>query len=161
MRAALDGGLDRIEWLGPGPEPTYSDRLLLPVGLYDGLVADQFVPYARPQESANKVDVRFVALTDASGNGLLAVGAPLLSVNASPFSTEALESARHPHEVVSDGHVHLNLDRAQRGVAGDNSWGRAPLPDYIIEPDAQSYRFWMRALRPGDDPVVLARRTLP
>lgn len=140
---------------------TYADRLLLPVGLYDGLVADQFVPYARPQESGNKADARFVALTDVSGNGLLAVGEPLLSVNASPFSTEALELAKHPHEVVSDGHVHLNLDRAQRGVAGDNSWGRAPLPDYIIEPDAQSYRFWMKALRPGDDLVALARRTLP
>jgi beta-galactosidase len=161
MRAALDGALDRIQWLGPGPEPTYADRLLLPVGLYDGLIVDQFVPYARPQESGNKAEARFVAVTDASGSGLLSVGAPLLSVNASPFSTEALESAKHPHEVVSDGYVHLNLDRAQRGVAGDNSWGRAPLPDYVIEPDAQSYRFWMKALRPGDDPVALARRTLP
>ncbi len=161
MRTVLDGNFDRIQWFGPGPEPTYSDRLLLPVGLYDGLVVDQFVPYARPQESGNKADARFVALTDASGNGLLAVGAPMLSVNASPFSTEALEPAKHPHEIVADGHVHLNLDRAQRGVAGDNSWGRAPLEDYIVEADPQSYRFWMRALRTGDDPVELARRTLP
>jgi beta-galactosidase len=161
MRTALGGGFDRIQWLGPGPEPTYSDRQLVPVGLYDGLVADQFVPYARPQESGNKVDSRFVALTDGSGNGLLAVGAPLLSVNASPFSTEAIEAARHPHEIESDGHVHLNLDRAQRGLGGDNSWGRKPLNDYIIRADAQGYRFWIRPLRPGDDPVELARRTLP
>ncbi len=161
MRTALDDAFDRIQWFGPGPEDTYSDRRLLPVGLYDGLVADQFVPYSRPQESGNKADARFAALTDASGHGLLAVGAPLLSVNASPFSTEALQTARHPYEVVGDGQVHLNLDRAQRGVAGDNSWGRAPLRDYIIDADAQSYRFWMKALGPGDDPAELARRTLP
>jgi beta-galactosidase len=161
MRTALSGNFDRIQWFGPGPEDTYSDRLLLPVGLYDGLVADQFVPYSRPQESGNKADARFAALTDAAGNGLLAVGAPLLSVNASPFDTGALEAARHPHEVIADGQVHLNIDRAQRGVAGDNSWGRAPLRDYVIDADAQSYQFWMRALRPGDDPAELARRTLP
>ncbi|MBW1874658.1 MAG: hypothetical protein JRI98_04590, partial [Deltaproteobacteria bacterium] len=52
-------------------------------------------------------------------------------------------------------------DRAQRGVAGDNSWGAGPLQDYIIEAEEQSYRFWMRALQAGDDPVELARRTLP
>jgi beta-galactosidase len=161
MRAALDGSFDRVQWHGPGPEPTYSDRKLLPVGLYQGLVAEQFVPYARPQESSNKADVRFVALTDASGKGLLAVGAPLLSANASPFPVEAFEGAKHPYELVADGLVHVNLDRAQRGVAGDNSWGRPPLRDYIIEAEAQGYRFWMRALRAGDDAAELARKTLP
>ena len=161
MRTALAGDFNRVQWFGPGPEPTYSDRKSLPVALYEGAVADQFVPYAVPQESGNKADVRFVALTDPSGNGLLAVGAPLLSVNASPFATKALEAAKHPHEVVADGSVHLNLDGAQRGVGGDNSWGGAPLDAYIIEANEQSYRFWMRALRAGDDSVELARRTLP
>jgi len=161
MRTALDGAFDRIQWFGPGPEPTYSDRRLLPVGLYDGTVADQFVPYARPQESGNKVETRFVALTDGAGNGLLAVGAPLLSVNASPFSAESLETAKHPYELTTDGGVHLNLDLVQRGVAGDNSWGRPPLDAYIIDPVPRSYRYWMKALRSGDDPSDLARRTLP
>jgi beta-galactosidase len=161
MRTTLDGGYDRIQWFGRGPEPTYVDRVLQPVGLYEGAVADQFVPYARPQESGNKTDVRFAALTDSLGNGLLAVGAPLLSVNASPFSTEALEQAKHPYEVAADDGVHLNLDRAQRGVGGDNSWGRAPLRDYIIDADPQTYQFWLRALRAGDDPSEIARQVLP
>ena len=161
MRTALPGELDHIEWFGPGPEPSYSDRKLLPVGLYTGLVADQFVPYARPQESGNKTEARFIALTDGAGNGLLAVGSPALSANASPFGREAIEAAKHPHEIAADGLVHLNLDRAQRGVAGDNSWGRAPLRDYIIRAEAQSYRYWLKPLRPGDDPVEIARRTLP
>ncbi len=161
MKTALAGSLDQVQWLGPGPEATYPDRVLLPVGLYSGSVTEQFVPYARPQESGNKADARFVAITDTAGNGLLAAGGPRLSVNASPFAAEQIEAARHPHEVVADGNVHLNLDRAQRGVAGDNSWGRAPLRQYIIDADAQSYAFWIRALSPGDDPVELARKTLP
>jgi beta-galactosidase len=161
MRLVLLGTLDRVTWLGPGPEPTYSDRVLLPVGLYEGEVDGQFVPYARAQESGNKADTRFVAVMDFEGKGLLAVGAPLLSANALPFSHEAIDAAKHPHEVVPDGAVHLNLDRAQRGVAGDNSWGRPPLDAYRIEAEAQSYTFWMQALRPGDDPAQLARKTLP
>jgi beta-galactosidase len=161
MRLALDDALERLQWMGPGPQPSYSDRLLLPVGLYEGLVAEQFVPYARAQESGNKADARFIALRDSTGRGLLAVGAPLLSANALPFSTEAVDAARHPHELEADGKTHLNLDRAQRGVGGDNSWGRAPLREYRIPADAQSYRYWLRGLRPGDVPSALARRQLP
>jgi len=161
MRMALDASFDRVQWYGPGPEPTYSDRLLLPVGLYEGAVADQFVPYARAQESGNKADARFIALTDAAGKGLLAVGSPLLSANALPFSHEAVEAAKHAHEIQLDGKVHLNLDRAQRGVAGDNSWGRPPLDDYRIDAVAQRYEFWMQPLREGDNPAELARKTLP
>jgi beta-galactosidase len=161
MRLALEGAFDRVQWLGPGPEPTYSDRRELPVGLYAGLVAEQHVPYARAQESGNKADVRFIAVTDSAGNGLVAVGLPLLSANALPFSREAIAAAKHPHEIEADGSVHLNLDRAQRGVAGDNSWGRPPLDEYRIEPVAQRYEFWLQALRAGDDPAELARKTLP
>ena len=161
MRMALDSSFDRIRWYGPGPEPTYSDRVLLPVGLYEGAVADQFVPYARAQESGNKADARFIAVTDAAGNGLLAVGSPLLSANALPFSHEAIEAAKHPHEIQLDGKVHLNLDRAQRGVAGDNSWGRPPLDEYRIDAVAQRYEFWIQRLREGDNAAELARKTLP
>jgi beta-galactosidase len=161
MRMALDGRFDRVQWYGPGPEPTYSDRRLLPVGLYEGAVANQFVPYARAQESGNKADARFIALTDTAGNGLLAVGSPLLSANALPFSHEAIDAAKHPHEIQADGAVHLNLDRAQRGVAGDNSWGRPPLDEYRIDALAQSYEFWIQALREGDEAAELARKTLP
>jgi beta-galactosidase len=161
MRLALEGALNRVQWLGPGPEPTYSDRRELPVGLYNGFVAQQFVPYARAQESGNKADARFIALTDSAGNGLLAVGSPLLSVNALPFSHEAIAAAKHPHEIEADGSVHLNLDRAQRGVGGDNSWGRPPLEEYRIDPVAQRYEFWLQALRAGDNPAELARKSLP
>ena len=32
---------------------------------------------------------------------------------------------------------------------------------YIIEAVAQSYEFWFHPLSPSDDPIVLARQTLP
>ena len=57
--------------------------------------------------------------------------------------------------------VFLRLDYGQMGVGGDNSWGRAPLRDYRIQADAQSYRYWIRGLRAGDAPSELARQELP
>ena len=129
------------------------------MGRYETLLANATVRYARPQESGNKADVRFAAITDSAGNGLLAVGAPLLSVNASLYSTESIEAAAHPHELTTDGKVHLNLDLAQRGVGGINSWGRAPLDRYILEATERSYQYWLRPLRAGDNPAALARRS--
>lgn len=160
MKTELSETFDRIEWFGPGPEPTYSDRKLLAVGRYETLLADATVPYARPQESGNRADVRFAAITDSSGNGLLAVGAPRLSVNASLYSAQAVESAAHPHELIADGNVHVNFDLAQRGVGGIDSWGKLPLDAYILKATERSYRYWLRPLRAGDDPAALARRSL-
>ena len=62
----LDGSLNQITWYGRGPEPTYSDRKQAPLGVYSSSVADQFVRYFRPQENSNKVDVRWVAVTNPS-----------------------------------------------------------------------------------------------
>ncbi|MGB5808989.1 MAG: glycoside hydrolase family 2 TIM barrel-domain containing protein [Polyangiales bacterium] len=161
MHLALDRSFDRVLWYGRGPEPSYADRQEQPVGLFSGTIAEQFVPYARPQEAGNKTDVHFISVTDAAGRGLLAVGEPTLSANALPFATSSIEVASHPHEIPADNMTHVNLDRAQRGVGGDNSWGRPPLASYIVEAVAQDYEIWIRPLGPGDDPVTLARKTLP
>ena len=72
----------RLSWYGRGPAETYVDRQFERVGVYSSTVADQWVDYSRPQENGNKTDVRWVALTNDEGVGLLAVGAPLLSVAA-------------------------------------------------------------------------------
>ncbi|HVV00322.1 MAG TPA: glycoside hydrolase family 2 TIM barrel-domain containing protein, partial [Verrucomicrobiae bacterium] len=89
MQMVLPGQFNRVTWLGPGPRETYADRKDAPVGLYGGAVADQFCyDYTEPGESGNKVDVRWAALTDHRGRGLLACGLPLLSVNALNHTTE-------------------------------------------------------------------------
>jgi len=160
--AALDGRFDQVEWFGPGPEPTYPDRKLLPIGRYAGSVAAQYTPYdTRGQEAGNKADARYASITDSDGRGLLAVGAPLLSVSALPFATDVLEEAGHPYELVADGSTHIHLDLAQRGVGGNNTWGHPPEPEYVLDAPTYSYEFWMQPIRPGQDPSLLRRRSLP
>ena len=127
MQMTLPAGFDRITWLGPGPQETYCDRKDARVGVYRGTVAEQFfADYTEPGESGNKVDVRWVALTNQKGVGLLAVGQPLLSVNALHHTTDDLQGAEHPFEMPRRDVTVLNLDWMQQGVGGDNSWGAWP-----------------------------------
>jgi beta-galactosidase len=159
MQMILPQGFDQIAWFGPGPEETYSDRRDSKVGAYSGSVADQFcVDYTEPGESGNKTEVRWAAVSNRKGVGLLAVGMPLLSVNALHHTTDDLQSAKHAYELPVRDFTVLNLDYKQQGLGGDNSWGAWPHAPYLIPCEAQSYSFRLRPIRRGDDPAALARQ---
>lgn len=167
MVGELLARFDRVAWFGPGPLDTYSDRKEARVGLYSGTVAGQSTSYLSVSESGNKADARWIALTDAEGKGLLAVGRPLLSANASIYTSESLTAPRDlkmnypPHSAIRAKGTILNLDLAQRGLGGDDSWGAMPHPQFLLKTDHDhAYSFVLRPLK-GDeiDLEKLARRT--
>jgi beta-galactosidase len=140
----VSAGLERISWFGRGPAETYADRQFERVGVYSSTVTDQWFEYSRPQENGNKTDVRWVELTNTDGIGLRAVGAPTLSVAASHVTKGDLESADYSFKLPRRSEVYLNLDMAQMGVGGIDSWSpnAYPLPAYRIAADApHQYRF--------------------
>ena len=161
MRTRLVPGLDRIAWYGPGPEESYADRRDLRVDLHRGTVPGQYFDYSQPQETGYKTDVRWLALTDRTGRGLLAVGLPRLGAGALPYATEDLDQANHRFELTPLAETVLNLDLAQRGLGGDDSWGAMPHPEFRLEASRYSYRFRLRALGAGEDPMALARLRMP
>jgi beta-galactosidase len=130
-------GLDTITWFGRGPAETYIDRQFEPVAVYSSTVAQQWVEYSRPQENGNKTDVRWVALTNAAGIGLMARGVPILSVRASHPTKRDVERAGYTFELPLRREIYLNLDLKQMGVGGVNSWSENawPLPPYRIPSD--------------------------
>jgi len=169
MQMAVLPALSTMTWLGTGPHDTYWDRQTgAPVGRYSGKVADLVHDYVRPQENGNRTGVRWIALTDARGAGLLASGLPLLSVSAWPYSMQELEAATHVNELphrADPAHprpVTLNLDYRQTGVGGDDGWGARPHPEYTLDAKPYEYRFRLRAYTPSmgtlDD---VARRPVP
>jgi beta-galactosidase len=103
------------------------------------------VDYSRPQENGNKVEVRWVALTDGAGMGLLAVGEAPLSVSARHYSKDQLERALYTHEMIAQPQVFLNLDMRQMGVGGIDSWSPNALPRTTYRvPSDQPYKFRYR-----------------
>lgn len=137
-------GLENLTWYGRGPSATYIDRAFERVGVYRSTVSKEWVDYSRPQENGNKTGVRWVALTNAQGLGLLAVGAPELSVGAKHFAKEEMERAAYTFMMQPHPQTYLNLDLKQMGVGGIDSWSQHALPmtDYRIPSDrSYSYRY--------------------
>ncbi|WAZ25516.1 DUF4981 domain-containing protein [Streptomyces cinnabarinus] len=147
----LPGRLDRLHYYGRGPEENHWDRNNgTDVGRYSGTVAEQWTPYIRPQENGNKTDVRWAALTDAAGAGLLVSGEPLLEINASRFTPEDLSTGvRHDYQLTPREEVVLRVSHRQMGVGGDNSWGAHTHDEYKLFAD-RDYAFTYR-LRPLTD----------
>ncbi|MFV0132806.1 glycoside hydrolase family 2 TIM barrel-domain containing protein [Streptomyces sp. HMX87] len=157
----LPRGLDRLHWYGRGPEENHWDRNTgTDVGLYSGTVAEQWTPYIRPQENGNKTDVRWVALTDRRGAGLLATGEPLLEVNASHFTPEDLSAGlRHDYQLTPREAVVLRLNHRQMGVGGDNSWGAHTHDEFKLFADRDySYTYRLRPLTDVKEAMAASRR---
>ncbi len=160
MQMALPRGFERVTWLGPGPQETYADRKDAKLGVYVGTVDAQFyADYTEPGESGNKVDARWLALSNGK-MGLLAVGLPLLSVNALHYGTDDLNAGKHAFQLPRRDYIMLNLDLKQQGVGGDNSWGAWPHPEFLIPCQEYSYSFRLRPFAVREDPARLARQTL-
>ena len=145
---AMPTSIDTLEWYGRGPHETYQDRKTgAPIGLWRGLIADQYHDYMRPQESGNKVDVRWMELLQPGMGGLRVTGDAPLSINALAFPYDDLSrrppGTRRSTDIVPHGQVSLMVDAVQAGVGGDNSWdaGGRPLPQYRIVPKPISFGF--------------------
>jgi beta-galactosidase len=143
MKLATIGSLNRMTWFGRGPHETYWDRKTgAPVGFYSGTVMEQYTPYITPQENGNKTDVRWVALQDEKGLGLLIVGKQLLEINAHHYLEEAFdERILHTIDVPFQNLVEWCIDLHQMGVGGDNSWGQPVHDAYKLLEKKYQYGF--------------------
>lgn len=162
MNFALPGNFQHLTYLGRGPWENYSDRNVSSfVGLYEGNASEQYVPYVRPQENGSKTEVRWAALTDSDGNGLLTIGKTPrqgFTMTAMPYLTEDFDARvgtdygpiekeqKHYTDVVKRDLVRMNVDFGQRGVGGVDSWYSKPLEKYRLKPDV-SYE-WKLILVP-------------
>jgi beta-galactosidase len=161
LRLVLPPGCEAFQWYGRGPHESYADRKEgARLGRYDGSVDEQYVPYIMPQENGNKTDVRWAALRDERGIGLLAVGETPLNVSAHHYSAEDFTLAKHTHELKRRTEVILNLDFAHAGL-GSASVGPETLPEYQVRPEETRLRIMLVSLKVRDDPAILARRGFP
>jgi beta-galactosidase len=163
MNLQMPRQYDQMSWFGRGPHESYWDRKTSAlVSKYAGSVADQFQAYLRPQENGNKTDVRWVAITNASGKGLMFIGQPLVEATASHVIMEDLESPqrtdgrhregekpvnRHTIDVKFRDLTSVNIDFKQMGVGGDDSWGAVTHPEYRLTEDTYSYSFMIKPLK--------------
>jgi beta-galactosidase len=159
MQLTMPGKFKKLSWFGRGPHESYADRKTsAAISLYKSLVNEQIHHYARPQENANKTDVRWIALKNNQGIGLLAQGEKLLNASAWPYKQSDIDfikgkdgtasasglvpvTTKHGAEVPIRDLVTVNIDHKQMGVGGDTSWGRLVHEQYTIPAKDYRYRF--------------------
>lgn len=144
MTTAFAGDMGVMNFYGKGPYENYADRCrAAEVNIYSGKVEDFCFNYVRPQENGNHTQVRWLALRNAAGNGLMVVGKQPLNTSVWPYTAGTLSNAAHLNDLEIAGFYTVNIDLAQAGVGGNDtwSWRGIPLPDYHLSKKEYSYGF--------------------
>jgi beta-galactosidase len=146
VKLQIPGEFDQVQWYGRGPEPTYSDRKFERIGIYENTVDGLWVDYARPQENGNRSEVRWLTLRDNRGRGLRISGQPELNFAARFYSRQVMESVAYSFEMERTPVIHLNVDKQQTGVGGNNSWGSPPMKPYWLKNEPTQFQFRIHPL---------------
>lgn len=132
----IPGDLDQISWYGKGPYETVSDRkTAAKVDVYNSTVEEQFFPYVRPQETGGHQDLRWMALTNKNGDGLLVSSQDTFSASAMPYTASEIATKLHPYQLKKEDNTVLRIDSLEMGVGGAHSWGSWPIEEYLIRAD--------------------------
>jgi beta-galactosidase len=150
MRLALPASIAEVEWFGGGPGEAYSDSTqALRIGRFRRRVEELQTPYAFPQENGNRRLVRWAELVGPDG-GVRIEGVPTFELTVRRWTSEDLDSARHPSDLVPRDEVYVNIDVAQNGL-GTASCGPGVLPQYELRAAPASWTVRLVPLPPRAD----------
>ena len=150
MKMQMPEEFYRINYYGRGPVENYSDRNhAADLGIYRQTVEEQFYPYIRPQETGTKTDIRWWRQLDKAGFGLQFVAEAPFSASALNYTIESLDDGpgkdqRHSSEVMPVDYTNLCIDKAQLGLACENSWGAIAYPQYRLPYGDYEFSFIMK-----------------
>lgn len=131
----VPGGFERLTYLGRGPHENYYGRNTSSFeGLYSTMVDSTTIPYMKIGETGQRTGVRWAALTNSVGVGLMVVGSPYMEINAQHHTPEDLEKTVYPWDLSNNKDITLRVDLQQQGLGGVNSWGAKPQDDQMLKP---------------------------
>ncbi|MDQ0973647.1 hypothetical protein QFZ31_003525 [Neobacillus niacini] len=132
---------EAFSWYGKGPHENYWDREKgAKIGLYSSTVENEFIPYLKPQEHGNKIDVRWFVIDNGAGVKLHVTSDSLLEMNAGAYSATELQEAGHTYQLPERTKTYLRVNHKQMGVGGDDSWNAKTHPEFTLFSD-QTYQY--------------------
>ena len=125
-----------FRYYGCGPMESYCDlRHGSTVGMYESSADAEYVPYVRPQEHGNHVDVRLLEIGKMRFESCDA-----FSCNVSSYSVAAIDKAEHTDELISDDRTHLRIDYRVSGI-GSASCGPELAEKYRLSEKNITFEF--------------------
>ena len=155
----VPGGFERVRYFGRGPDENYIGRNRGSfMGMYGTYADSMTVMYMEIGETGQRTDVKWAALTNDAGKGLLIVGSPRMEFSAQHYSPEQLSDVKLPWELKRNKDIILRVDLHQMGLGGINSWGAEPLDAYrLFSRNTYSHKFRLAPIRQKlNDPTPLA-----
>lgn len=141
VRMFVDKAFEDFTYYGYGPFESYVDKHLASyVDLHHTTVTGNHEDYIRPQENSSHCGVKYASLSDGR-NTLFVTSENDLSVNASHYTQESLESARHNFELKESDSTILCVDKMMSGV-GSASCGPALDEIYQLNDKEFHFSFW-------------------
>ena len=147
MRMETPAGFENVSFYGRGPWENYADRKDASfIGRYDQSVDEQFYSYVRPQETGTHSDLRWWAVCDISGRGMMIRSDKAFSASALHYSMEDLDEGAEKHhthseELVRDEKTWICFESQQLGLGGESSWRHEPLPEFQVHFGAKDFTF--------------------
>ncbi len=154
VQLTVPGNFEQMTFFGRGPEENYIDRANgTKVGVWETTVTDNFFPYVKSSETGNRTGVRWIALQNETGFGLLATaGDAPMEISALHYTAMELDRGVHPYELEKLSDTLLRLNAVQIGVGGDNAWSRiVPHEQYLPHEEVYHYSFILSPIRPDED----------
>lgn len=145
MEFKLKERFDRMRYYGAGPEENYIDRDCgARIGVFETTAEDNYSAYLKPQECGNRTKLRWLSVTDETGDGLrFEADGQLLEGSLLPYSALEMEHAMLADELPDHPYNYLRILGAQCGVGGDDSWG-APIHEEYLVPGDRKISFSFR-----------------
>ncbi|MDR1682743.1 MAG: discoidin domain-containing protein [Candidatus Symbiothrix sp.] len=141
----MPSAFEQMTWFGRGPGESYPDRKEseLP-GVYNSTVSAQWVDYVWPQEMCSKQDVRWLALADNDGKGLLFIAPETMAATAGHYRPSDFFNGsnriKHPYQFSTRANTVVYLDARQRPL-GNASCGQEPLEKYELRAETTIFDF--------------------
>jgi beta-galactosidase len=146
FRLEMPGAVNNMTWFGRGPMDNYRDRKTASLpAVYRSTTDRQWTNHIRPQETGNKEDVRWLALTQSNGVGLMYAVPNRMAATVGHWRAEELYTSswnrlKHPYEYTFTDNTVVCLDAWNRAL-GNASCGPDVLSRYEIKSAQTPFSF--------------------
>jgi beta-galactosidase len=144
----LSQRLDQASWFGLGPGESYPDKKTAQrIGIWSSSVDGLEVPYDVPQDNGNRMETRWARLCNSEGNGVKVtrLDDATFSWTGGRLTSETIENAKHPCDLVREDATLLNLSSKVAGV-GSASCGPGVREDLLVKVEEEEFEFLFEKL---------------
>ena len=146
MQLQMPLDYNKVKYFGKDTE-NYPDRNASGrVGVYSKNAADFFEMHEEPQESGNRDEVRWFAVTNKVGDGLFVSGKEHLNFSIYRYSDADITKAKRINKIVPATYWTVNIDYKQAPL-GTATCGPGALDKYLIKNDVYEYSFRLRPFK--------------